>query len=212
MPEMAYVLGYFAADGSMIARQNGGRYIEITSTDRMLLEHVRSVTRAEQKISKRDRQKENWKLQYRLQIGSAAWFQDLARLGFTPNKSHTLSLPDIPPEYFSHFVRGYFDGDGCVYFAHLKYADRTRKRWIVQTIFTSGSREFLSNLHAQLKTQGLLRGVIGKKSNRGFELKFSHKDSLALYRIMYHTGEISGLFLPRKREKLEKAVQVLGLK
>ncbi len=207
---MAYVLGYFAADGSMIQRLGGGGYIEITSTDKILLEHVRLVTGAGHKISERDR-KENWKLQYRLQIGSIEWFQDLTRLGFTPNKSGTLSLPDVPPEYFNHFVRGYFDGDGCVYFAHLKYADRAHKRWVLQTLFTSGSREFLSKLHVQLKRRGVLRGVICKKSNRGFELKFSHKDSLALYRIMYHTGEISDLFLPRKKEKLQNAVQVLGL-
>src|SRR3989344_557095 len=41
--EMAYVLGFFAADGSMIPHKNGGHYIEFTSTDRILLEHVQGV-------------------------------------------------------------------------------------------------------------------------------------------------------------------------
>jgi hypothetical protein len=29
---------------------------------------------------------------------------------------------------------------------------------------------------------------------------------------MYHTSEVTKLFLPRKREKLEQAIQILGLK
>ena len=33
----------------------------------------------------------------------------------TPNKSLTYTLPTkIPKEMFKHFVRGYFDGDGCI--------------------------------------------------------------------------------------------------
>jgi|CXWL01.1.fsa_nt_gi hypothetical protein len=40
---------------------------------------------------------------------------------------------------------------------------------------------------------------------------FSWHDSLALYRLMYHTAPITNLLLSRKREKLEKAIQVLKL-
>ncbi len=36
-PEMAYVLGYFAADGSMIQNKRGGHFIEFTSTDAVLI-------------------------------------------------------------------------------------------------------------------------------------------------------------------------------
>ena len=52
---------------------------------------------------------------------------------------------------------------------------------------------------------------INEKSKGGYDLVFSHGDSLALYRLMYHTAETSELFLPRKRDKLEQAIQVLGL-
>jgi hypothetical protein len=78
------------------------------------------------------------------------------------------------------------------------------------TLFTSGSRRFLESLRSVSQQFGVSGGQIRTKE-RGFDLRFSHRDSLALYRLMYNTGPISGLYLPRKREKLERAIQVLGL-
>jgi len=209
-PEMAYVLGYFAADGSMMINNRGGHYIEFTSTDRILLEHVQKATRSTQAITERPIRTAKWKQAYRLQIGSKVWFADLLRMGFIQGKSNTLALPRVPDPCIGHFVRGYFDGDGCVYFNELKYADRKNKRWVVLTLFTSGSRNFLTDLWHVLKSHGLKGGSLRTKA-RGFELAFSHRDSLALYRLMYHTAPISDLYLTRKREKLERAIQVLGL-
>ena len=40
--------------------------------------------------------------------------QSLNNIGMVPNKSLTLEFPDINPSFYSHFIRGYFDGDGCV--------------------------------------------------------------------------------------------------
>lgn len=34
--------------------------------------------------------------------------------GCTPNKSLTLKFPKIPENLIKHFIRGYFDGDGCI--------------------------------------------------------------------------------------------------
>ena len=38
----------------------------------------------------------------------------LNELGCTPNKSLSLTFPDIPQNLVKHFIRGYFDGDGCI--------------------------------------------------------------------------------------------------
>lgn len=208
--EMAYVLGFFAADGSMLQNKRGSCFIEFTSTDNLLLEHIQKVCGSSHKISERPSRNNKWKQQYRLQIGSKEWFLDLTALGFTQHKSHTLMLPNIPDKYFGAFVRGYFDGDGCVYFKELEFADREKKRWILMTLFTSGSQDFLNELLVQLRPYGIQGGSLGKKE-RGMDLRFSHKDSLALYRLMYHTAPTSDLFLPRKREKLERAIKVLAL-
>ena len=38
----------------------------------------------------------------------------LNNYGCTPNKSLTLQFPNIPENLICHFIRGYFDGDGCI--------------------------------------------------------------------------------------------------
>lgn len=207
---MAYVLGFFAADGSMVRNKRGGHFIEFTITDRCILEQIQQATLSTHRIAER-RQRAGHKAAYRLQIGSKKWFEDLARLGFMQNKSKRLPLPEIPRKYFGDFVRGYFDGDGCVYFKQLQYSDRKNPRWVLLTLFTSGSRPFLDSLWHVLKMRGIHGGSL-KKKTRGFELVFSHNDSVALHRIMYHTSKILELYLPRKREKLERAIRALDLR
>src|SRR3989344_1510650 len=207
-PEMAYVLGYFAADGSMLRNKRGGHFIEFTTTDRCVLITIKRVCDASQQLSIRPQRDEKWKEQYRLQIGSKEWFADLSSLGFTQAKSHTLNFPEVPEEVLGHFVRGYFDGDGCIYFNKLKYADRKSNRWVLLTLFTSGSRPFLESLHRALTPHGVAGGSLVNKE-RGFELKFSHKDSLALYRLMYDTSCTTGLYLPRKYKIFHKAIKTL---
>ena len=208
-PEMAYVLGYFAADGSMVENKRGAHFVEFTSTDYVLIKNLKKTIGSNHTVTARERGG-NCKTAYRLQVGSNAWFQALMCLGFTPRKSATLHFPHVTAAYVGHFIRGYFDGDGCVYFNKLKYATRSYKRWVLMTLFTSGSRTFLESLHETLKAYGVRGGSVRNKT-RGFELVFSHRDSLALYRLMYHTGPVSDLFLPRKRKKLERAISVLGL-
>ncbi len=209
-PEMAYVLGFFAADGSMLKNKRGGCFVEFQITDRVILKEIRRIIRSTHRISSRDRGSKKWKKAYRLQIGSKEWFSDLSELGFTQHKSHTLRFPKVPKKCVGAFVRGYFDGDGCVYFRKLKYADRRKKRWILLTLFTSGSSGFLESLHRVLKKYDVRGGSL-KQKTRGFELVLSHRDSLALYRLMYHTAPVSSLYLPRKRRKLERAIRVLEL-
>ena len=149
-----------------------------------------------------------WRVTYRLQIGSSQWFQSLSALGYTPAKSLTLQFPRVPSRHIPHFVRGYFDGDGCVYFRRLKFADRRKKRWILMAMFTSGSLNFLSALWAELKCRGVIGGSMYQKT-RGIDLKFSHKDSVALFNIMYNTDPVTGLHLPRKYKLFCKAIRTL---
>lgn len=210
-PEMAYVLGFFAADGSMISNVRGGKYIEFTNTDRSILEQIQNVTHSPHRIAERKPQTPQQRPVFRIQIGSKEWYTDLYALGFLPSKSKQLPMPKIPPAYFGDFVRGYFDGDGCVYYAKLQFAGRKNPRGILMTLFTSGCRPFLESFWKRLKKAGVQGGSLKKKTN-GFELVFSHKDSVALHRIMYHTGKVPELYLPRKREKLEHAIRELHLR
>lgn len=206
--DMAYVLGFFAADGFMWKSGRGACFFGFQINDRQLLVDIRHVLSSTHKIAKRHRKIKNpaWNDSYRLQVGSKEMFEDLLLLGMTPVKSHTLVFPQIPEAYFGDFVRGYFDGDGCVYYARLKFADRKRLRKILNSQFISASHTFLVMLHEHLKSHGIVGGVVRKKP-RGFDLSLSFKDSLALYRLMYDTIPATGLFLPRKYKIFCKAIK-----
>src|SRR5580692_2106579 len=109
---MAYVLGFFAADGNMIRNRRGACFISFHITDKDVLLKIRSVLGSDHAIGVRLPQKEHWRTGYRLQVGSKDFFEDILRLGLTPHKSLSMKMPLVPKEYFGDFVRGYFDGDG----------------------------------------------------------------------------------------------------
>lgn len=50
----------------------------------------------------------------RLIIEDRHLVEDLIALGVCEKKTLILKYPNIPPELDSHFIRGYFDGDGCI--------------------------------------------------------------------------------------------------
>jgi len=207
-PEMAYALGFFAADGTMIVNNRGAHFIEFHSTDKELIVMIRNLLESNHKISIKNPKGEGHKVAYRIQIGSKEIFGDLLILGFMPNKSLILDFPMVPKRFQRDFVRGYFDGDGSVYFKKHKSKDRNNKRWIFTSRFTSGNKKFLESLHAKLALKG---GFITKKT-RGYELVFSHRDSVALYHLMYH-NECRGLYLNRKNKLFRKALRTLyGIK
>lgn len=206
-PEMAYVLGFFAADGTMIINNRGAHFIEFHITDKEVLYKIKKVLHSDHKISVRVRKNIKHKLGYRLQIGSKKMFDDLSQLGFVPNKSLVMVFPDVPSNLLGDFVRGYFDGDGCVYFKKHFVKNRNKKKWIFTSRFTCGSKQFLKSLHTYLGPY-VSGGFILKKTKSGFELVFSHRDSLALFNLMYHDTS-RRLYLTRKYKLFSKAIKTL---
>lgn len=201
---MAYILGFFAADGTMIENKRKGHFIEFHSTDKQLIVLVKKVLGSNHKISIRAPKYINHKIAYRLQIGSKQMFEDLIIRGFTPNKSLVIEFPKVPNKLLGDFTRGYFDGDGCIYFKQHFAKDRNKNRWVFTTRFTCGSRRFLESLRFRLSFVG---GFILEKE-RGYELVFSHRDSVALYHLMYH-NDCRGLYLNRKHLLFRKALKTL---
>lgn len=208
-PDMAYVLGFFAADGSMIRNTRGAHFIEFTIVDRIVLECIRRAVGSNHAITKRDRNPLH-RPAYRLQIGSKRWFADISALGFTPNKSKTICFPKVPSIYLGDFIRGYFDGDGGAYLGKYWSEWHKKRVWVFTSRFTSGCQQFLSDLQKELHGLGLKGGYISAKKS-GYDLVFSRHDSIALYHLMYHTAQVSPLYLSRKRKVLERAIRVLKL-
>ena len=204
--EMAYVLGFFAADGTMIKNKREAHFIEFSNTDKNLLEKIKKTLNSNHKISFRKRNK-NWKQAYRLQIGSRVMFNDLTKIGLTQNKTKIMALPKIPNKYFSHFIRGYFDGDGNVWFGLIN-KKRKKPYLAIQSVFTSGSKHFLQSLKICLENFGLNGGYMASPKSF-YRLVYSVNNSLKLYDLMYNRNN-TDLYLKRKRIVFEKFIKTRG--
>lgn len=209
--EMAYVLGFIFADGYIQINSRGSSYFCFDSTDKEIVLKIRKVLSSNHKIRKRFRSIKNpkWKDSYILQIGGVEFVRDLHKLGVIRNKSLKIAFPKVPPKFLGHFVRGYFDGDGCVHLGRYFRKDRNNWKWQFSVNFTSGSRKFLFGLWKSLK-QYVHGGRIGRKT-RGYELVFSQNDSIALFKLMYNNTQ-ANLFLSRKLAIFKKAIEIMNLR
>lgn len=201
---MAYVIGFFAADGYMTANKRGAHFWSIQITDRNLLEKIKTIIRSEHRLGVRKSQKDHATI-YRLQIGSKEMCGDLTKLGFAPRKTKNLVVPNVPKKYFPHFVRGYFDGDGNVWVGDL---NKQRKKPVraIQTSFTSCSGSFLRDLLDRLHDMGISGGSVSESKQNYSRLHLSIRDSLKLYEFMYNQPylEETDLFLKRKKQVFER--------
>ena len=198
--EMAYVLGFFAADGNLTLGRRGNHFLEFTSCDLEIMEKIREVMGCTHKITERSRNTK-WKTYYRIQIGSKNIFSDLVKLGFTPNKSKSLESLVIPNGYLADFLRGYFDGDGSVWAGFQNKKDRKKSTLVVLTRFTSGSRKFLEELKKKLEIELNIKGGSLLFRSGAHVLGYSTTNSLNLYKFMYR-GD-NKLCLARKKAIFE---------
>lgn len=184
---MAYVLGFWFADGYM--RVDKSYRIAFFSCDIDILEQIKKALKSSHPI----------KLHsdgcWQIILHSKKMYTDLTYLGGTQRKSKTIKFPYMPGRFLRDFVRGYFDGDGSVFF--VKYV-RTKDKKLtkeLRTNFTSGSRSFLQSLMAILNQEiGLSIKKLGVFNGGGsLKLGYGMRDSDTLLRYMYYNGFPIGL-------------------
>ena len=108
--EKAYWLGFLYADGYI--NENKGIELTLKKDDLCHIEKFKKFMKCDNKISFRMKQQA-----YRISIYSKKLAFDLIKLGCFQNKSLILEFPteqQVPRHLIHHFMRGYFDGDGCI--------------------------------------------------------------------------------------------------
>lgn len=132
--EKAYWLGFLYADGSM-SKNNNTIELSLKSSDiGHLIKFKYFLGFEENKKLFQD------SVRCRLQFSNKKVKQDLSILGCVPKKSLILTFPtpeQVPRIFIKDFIRGYIDGDGCLYIKptnHLPY------------LSIAGTKEFLQEL------------------------------------------------------------------
>ena len=168
--EKAYVLGFWCADGYMtIPKQCKTTFsIGFSSCDFEHLELIKSLIECEHPIKKR---KDN---SYRIDIGNKTLGKSLINLGFDTNKSLTAKYPIIPNKFDSHFIRGVFDGDGCITRGFRK---RDRRPYL--DVFLCGTENLMKAINEKLP-----ENVSVKKQNVNmYKITYSQKKSVFCIRM-----------------------------
>lgn len=108
VPEKAYILGFIAADGC-----NSGEkmIINMNKNDVEILDFIRSQISADKKFYINDQNN-----QVTLSIHSVQICRDLTIHKVVKAKTKILEFPDLEDHLISHYLRGFFDGDGCISF------------------------------------------------------------------------------------------------
>jgi hypothetical protein len=191
-PEMAYVLGYWWADGYMYIKPNTGAHeVRIASND---LDHL--LTMAQMVGGKFDLRKVSEKANtYVISFCSKEMYQDILAHGGTPRKSRTIGFPYVPPELLPHFVRGVVDGDGTLAW--------NGDRPIIQVY--SGSPLFLNAFIAAIAQGTGIPAPIPQANRENWTVKWSTVRAKCLVAWLYFENQ--GLALDRKAAIAAKFLQ-----
>lgn len=226
-PQKAYWLGFIYADGgvSINSKTNSCELsIKLKASDYY---HLRKFNQAlcgnvdvsfdTKKCNLNDKMYDSCQIRFY----SSKLVHDLERYGIVPNKTLTIRFPNINQNLYADFIRGYFDGDGCVYESKKKNGLSS-----IAANFTCGSIEFLNDLRSILYENGICSYVIAWKdkapklmiggmknthnflyyiyNNKSEYLERKYKKTLDLYenldieqRLLRHS-EMSGSFISEK--------------
>lgn len=106
----AYFLGLLYADGNNLEKSGRVR-IGLLATDQQILKDFsREIYLGQERIQRFPKSQH---LAY-VVICNKKISQDLAKHGCVNRKTFILKYPQIDQKLIKHFIRGYFDGDGCL--------------------------------------------------------------------------------------------------
>lgn len=186
--EKAYWLGFLYADGSVCKFAKSYK-IELTLKESDI-EHLikfKNFLGLPKNPAYRTAQKA-----YRVTFGSRKMAEDLIKLGCTQKKSLTLKFPTkVPEELLKHFIRGYFDGDGCLTIRHSKQAE-------VADVSVLGTFEFLVSLCKHLNLENKPVKKDSRSTTNVYCVRFNKKEG---YVFLHYIYDDASIYLQRKYDK-----------
>lgn len=191
-PNMAYIMGFWAADGNVSSKENR-LDLELASVDYEILEKIRKELKSERPI--KTYECANGYVKNKLLFWSARIKDKFAEYGIVPNKTYSKDFHapyKLNEEYWVDYIRGFFDGDGCV----KKYNSLTFELNSVNYQFLEDIRLFLIkkyNISGKITTCGTKDRNIPL-----YRLYYMGDKAYSIFDILYTPNS---LFLTRKYNK-----------
>jgi hypothetical protein len=119
--EKSYWLGFLYADGCIRKKGKSSQLkLKLKLSDIEHLEKFKKSIQSDSEIKKLSSFFKKDKKEYsseccEINIYNTKVVEDLIKLGCLQNKTQKIRLPNLDFHLMSSFIRGYFDGDGCIY-------------------------------------------------------------------------------------------------
>lgn len=196
--DMAYLLGFILADGCVFIKDNRFRLIiGLQKRDMAQVEWIRNELAPDKPI-----QFNVSNQSYSFRVDSKTLIKQLIKLGIHPNKSYNDVVPSVPQKYKMDFLRGVFDGDGCLYVRARQKGKYISKdcRWQI----TAKLASYLQNLMEEVSIQD---GSI-VQCNRWYVWQIhNHQTIIELCKKIYKNTDKS-YYLKRKYEKYQELIRL----
>ena len=207
--EQAYWLGFFYADGYIThSDRNWECSIELQVGD---LGHLKKLNKSvcgnvqpSIKRKKRNYIDKEYDVAF-IRFYSKKMFNDLKEHGCVERKSDKIQMPNLIKELIWHFLRGFFDGDGCLVL--------NKSRNALKCDFCSSSIVMLNQIKEFLYSEGIYSYINLQQENRGvfkstmpnYRLYISGlENSLIFCQKLYDNANI---YLDRKFDKYHRIVR-----
>lgn len=191
--EMAYILGFITADGCII-KSRYSHYLQfcLQKGDIDILNKMRKILAPKNKFS--CYKPENT---LHFKVGSTTIYNDLLKLGITANKTFSVKPPKIPKEYLRHYLRGFFDGDGCIHI--FKRKDCVRALPSITLVGNINMVNYVRKVFNNL-TNSKLKAykITSKYGNIMGKLNYTCKNAAKILDFLYKN---SNIYLNRKYKK-----------
>jgi hypothetical protein len=112
--DKAYILGMIYADGNLYKSKSTPQ-VRLKITDIDLLETIKVKMGCNRPLLEDKKIKPHHKERRVLIFTSEKMVGDLVSIGCNFRKTFDLKMPNLQQVYIPDFIRGYFDGDGCIY-------------------------------------------------------------------------------------------------
>lgn len=220
--EKAYWLGFMYADGSITRYYKNEKLksmsleLSLKSEDKGHLFKFNSDINGDLPIQDRKTKlKDKIYTSNRIVVNCTKMCNDLINVGCTPQKSLTLVYPKkiMNEELERHFIRGYFDGDGCVHYSKSKVYHKNKEKEYLQNHFSCsfvGTFEFLTSLKLVLQNEGIKTSKIyNGNTGKAMEIRIYGQENIHnFYNYLYQNSSVK---LKRKVEVFNRAFTTLNL-
>lgn len=170
--DKAYWLGFIYADGYIVDHELG---IELKSNDDYLLKGFSKELGDVHPVEYKDDHKLFNGYEYDthsclIRVYSIDITNDLRKLNIVQNKTNSSVFPKCD-DYFYAFLKGFLDGDGCLYVDNRNH---------LMVSFTNSNEDFLEYINKTVKITLGITGSIYKETDKKYKLIYFRKNDVRL--------------------------------